>query len=70
MSDFNPCPDSTGLDLFELWESLASGDHFLVAIAGSPADWMLKPGDTIVRRRWAPASSPAIYNEARREADR
>ena len=70
MSDFNPCPDSTGLDLFELWESLASGGHFLVAVAGSPADWVLKPGDTIVRRRWAPASSPAIYNEARREADR
>lgn len=69
MSDFNPCPDSAGLDLFELWESLASGDHFLVAISGSPADWTLRPGDTIVRRRWAPASSPAIYNEAR-EADR
>ena len=44
MSDFNPCPDSTGLDLFELWESLASGGHFLVAVAGSPADWVLKPG--------------------------
>ena len=35
MSDFNPCLDSTGLYLFELWESLASGGHFLVAVAGA-----------------------------------
>ena len=61
---FNPCPESTGVDLFELWEPCADGSRFLVSVSGSPS-WPLRPGDTIVRRRWAPASDPSLWNEAR-----
>ena len=65
---FNPCPESTGVELFELWEVCADGSQFLVAIAGTASDWRVRPGDTIVRRRWAPASEPTLYNSARAES--
>ena len=62
---FNPCPESTGMQLFELWESFDDGSRFLVSISGTAAAWKLRPGDTVVRRQWAPASDPVLWNEAR-----
>ena len=62
---FNPCPDSIGFTLFEHWETTGPDEYSLLSIASTPIDMGLKPGDWIVRRRWAPAAEPRLYNRAR-----
>lgn len=62
---FNPCPDSYGADLFEHWETTAPDEYSLLSIAATPVGMTLRPGDWILRRRWAPASEPTTYNRAR-----
>ena len=49
---FNPCPDSTGLDLFELWETQAENDFYLIGINSTPYMFgALKEGDFIPATR-------------------
>jgi len=49
-----------GIELFEHWE----GDSLLL-ISSTTYGMELKPGDTIIRRRWAAAGEPKIYNSAK-----
>ena len=63
---FNPCPDSTGLDLIELWETQAENDFYLIGINSTPYMFgALEEGDFILKRRWAPAGFPTVYNQAK-----
>lgn len=61
MSDFDAGFTGRGMELFEHWE--ASGN--LLLVASTPQGMRLEPGDTIVRRRWAAAGEPEVYNRAR-----
>lgn len=65
LTRFSPCPDSTGEVLFEHWEN-ALGRPSLLLVASSPDEMRLQPGDVILRRVWAPAGRPEVYNEAGR----
>ena len=54
-----------GLVLFEHWED---GGKTLLAVASTPAELdALEPGDVIVKRTWAAAGEPVIYNQAARK---
>ena len=66
---FNPSPDSIGFVLYEHWEEPIphSGEYHLLAVVSTPHDIDLKPGDWILKRRWAPAAEPTFYNRARRQ---
>ena len=63
---FNPCPHSTGLDLFEHWETQAENDFYLIGINSTPYMFgALEEGDFILKRRWAPAGLPTVYNQVK-----
>lgn len=63
---FNPCPDSQGMVLYEHWEEPIPGseEYALLAVAATPVDFALSPGDWVIARRWGPASEPNLYNRA------
>jgi len=56
----NPCPGSVGFMMFEHWEG-----EYLLSVASVPDGMRLEPGDVIIKRTWAPAGEPIVYNEAR-----
>ena len=66
--DFTPFDagfDGLGFTLFEHWED---GGKTLLAVASTPAELdALEPGDVIVKRTWAAAGEPVIYNQAARK---
>ncbi|AMS02628.1 hypothetical protein BJD55_gp138 [Gordonia phage Yvonnetastic] len=59
---FNPCPLSDGFTLYEHWNVTELGP-FLVLITSSPYDiGALEEGDFILKRQYAPAGAPEVYN--------
>ena len=51
-----------GFTLFEHWED---GGKSLLAVTSTPAELdALEPGDVIVKRTWAAAGAPMVYNHA------
>lgn len=64
-ADFNPDRTSEGFALFEHWETNEWGGHELLLVASTPQGIEMKPGDFILHRHWAPASTPMVYNRAR-----
>ena len=68
---FNPSPDSAGFDLYEHWETIGPDEYALLAVAATPLAFdALQPGDWYLKRRWAPAGEPVVYNRARPTAGR
>lgn len=55
--------EGLGFELLEHWEN--EGRDLLLVTSDYTAVGALKPGDTIVRRTWAAAGAPHVYNEAR-----
>lgn len=63
---FNPSPDSIGFDLYEHWQMIGEDEYFMLSVAATPLAFdRLEPGDWILKRRWAPAGEPTVYNRAR-----
>ena len=63
---FNPAPNSFGFDLYEHWETTGPDEYSLLNIAATPLAFdRMKPGDWYLKRRWAPAGEPSVYNRAR-----
>ena len=57
--------DGQGFTLFEHWED---GGKSLLVVTSNPAGLdALEPGDVIVKRTWAAAGEPVIYNQAARK---
>lgn len=55
--------EGRGFVLFEHWEN--NGKSLLVVTSDRTSIGPLEPGDTIVKRRWAAAGEPEVFNEAR-----
>lgn len=55
--------DGEGLTMFEHW---TDGGLLLVVTSNPAALDPLEPGDVIVKRTWAAAGKPVIYNQAAR----
>lgn len=67
-ADFNPTPTAEGFALWEHWETGKDGRHYLLLVSSSSVGMTLRPGDFILHRAWAPASTPVVHNHARGEA--
>ena len=64
-NEFDAGFDGEGLTLYEHWED---GGKSLLAVTSTPAGLdALEPGDVIVKRTWAAAGEPVIYNQAARK---
>lgn len=57
--------DGQGFALFEHWEN--DGRDLLLVTSNFTAIGKLKPGDAIVKRTWAAAGKPVIYNQVARK---
>ena len=62
MPDFDAGFAGRGIELFEHWD----GKHLLL-VSSTTYGMELEPGDTIVRRIWAAAGEPKVYNSAKKE---
>ena len=69
-SEFNPTPTSEGFAMWEHWETVSGGRKALLSVSSTSFDMVLKPGDFILQRFWAPASTPIVYNHARKDGAR
>lgn len=56
---FNPCRNSMGITLYEHWEQDSKGRPNLLYVSSTPPK-TLDPGDTVVRRTYAPAGAPDL----------
>lgn len=63
-AEFNPQPTSEGFSLWEHWETDARGKRQLLLVSSSTVGMELRPGDFILHRHWAPASTPIVHNRA------
>ena len=61
-AEFNLTPTSKGFTLFEHWETGKDGKHYPLLVSSTPINMTLKPGDLVLRRAWAPASTPTLCN--------
>ena len=68
-AEFNPTPTSEGFALWEHWETDGKGKRYLLQVSSSTAGMKLRPGDFILHRSWAPASTPYVYNRAQEATD-
>ena len=64
-AEFNPTPESEGFTLWEHWETLGDGKKYLLDVSSNTRLMVLKPGDYIVQRTWAPAGKAQPHNRAR-----
>lgn len=65
MSNFDPVEDNGHtVALYEHWEHVSGDEYYLMQVVSSPYKIKMTAGDKIIRRRWAPAGFPEIYNEA------
>ena len=64
MSEFDAGFDGEGLTLFEHW---TEGGLLLVVTSSTAALAALEPGEVIVKRTWAAAGKPVVYNRAARK---
>lgn len=57
--------DGEGFTLFEHWED--GGKSLLMVTSDRTSLPPMEPGDTIVKRTWAAAGEPEIYNRTERK---
>lgn len=68
-AEFSPTPTSEGFALWEHWETDSKGQRHLLLVSSSTVGMKLRPGDFILHRSWAPASTPYVYNRAQEATD-